>query len=101
MSIQAKELRGLWESTRTLVPNLFVEDNSFPWMRGWGRGWSGDDSRALHLLYTLFLSLLHRLHLRSSGVRPWRLGTPVLDGSRTGDNLISDSWPPDYERITF
>ena len=29
----------------------------------------------LHLLCTLFLLLLHQLHLRSSGIRSWRLGT--------------------------
>ena len=37
-----------------------------------------DDSSALHLLCTLFLLLLHQLHLRSSGVRSWRLGAPDL-----------------------
>ena len=72
--MQAKALRGLWESTRTLVPNLcgtrdqFMEDVSFPWTWGWGRG-GLDDSRALHSLCTLFLSLLHQLHLRSPGIR--------------------------------
>ena len=37
-----------------------------------------DDSSTLSLLHTLFLLLLHQLHLRSSGIRSWRLGTPVL-----------------------
>ena len=41
----------------------------------WGR--FQDDSSALHLLCTLFLLLLHQLHLRSSGIRSWRLGTPL------------------------
>ena len=36
-----------------------------------------DDSSALHLLCTLFLLLLHQLHLRSSGIRSRRLGTPL------------------------
>ena len=36
---------------------------------------------ALHLLRTLFLSLLHQLHLRSSNIRSWRMGTPALDHS--------------------
>ena len=40
-------------------------------------GWFQDDSSALHLLCTLFLLLLHQLHLRSSGIRSWRLGTPL------------------------
>ena len=43
---------------------------------GVGGGWFQDDSRALHLFCTLFLLLVHQLHLRSSGFRSWRLGTP-------------------------
>ena len=35
-------------------------------------------SSTLHLLCTLFLLLLHQPHLRSSSIRSWRLGTPVL-----------------------
>ena len=38
-----------------------------------------DDSIALLLLYVLFLLLLLQLHLRSSGIRFWRLGTPASD----------------------
>ena len=42
----------------------------FPWTDGRvGWGWFQDDSNALHLLCTLFLLLLHQLHLRSSGDR--------------------------------
>ena len=41
-------------------------------------GWLGDDSSTSYLLCTLFELLLHQLHLRSSGIRPQRLGTPVL-----------------------
>ena len=58
----------------------FVEDNfsmSWGWAGG-GGGWFWDDSATLHLLCTLFLLLLRQLHLRSSGSRSWRLGTPVL-----------------------
>ena len=52
----------------------FVEDSfSMDW--GFG-GWLQDDSSALRLLCTLFLLLLHQLHLRSLGIRFWRLGTP-------------------------
>ena len=51
---------------------VFVEDN-FPRTVGWG--WFRDDSRALHLLCTLFLLLLHQLHLSSSGIRSQGLGT--------------------------
>ena len=39
--------------------------------------WFQDDSISLHLLYTLFLSLLHQLHLSSTGIRSGRLRTPV------------------------
>ena len=60
----------------------FVED-SFSTSWGQARGWFGDDSRALLLLCTLFLLLLHQLHLRSSGIRSQRLGTPALkDGPK-------------------
>ena len=41
------------------------------------RGWFQDDSSALHLLFTLLLLLIYQLHLRSSGIRPRRLGTPL------------------------
>ena len=44
----------------------------------WSGGWFGDDSSALHLLCPLFLLLLHQLHLRSSGVRSQRSGTPAI-----------------------
>ena len=55
----------------------FVEDN-FSTDREGEEGWFGDDSGTLHLLCTLFLSLLHQLNLRSSGIKSWRLGTPAL-----------------------
>ena len=38
----------------------------------------GDDSSTLHLLCTLFLLLLHQLHLRSSGIILRRLRMPAL-----------------------
>ena len=38
-----------------------------------------DDSRTLQILCTLFVLLLHQLHLRSSGSRCWRLRTPDLN----------------------
>ena len=44
--------------------------------------WFQDDSSALHLLCTLFLLLLHQLHLRSPDLTSQRLGAPVL-GSKT------------------
>ena len=45
-----------------------------------GAGWFQSNSRALYLLCTLFLLLLNQLHLRSSGIRSQRLGTPDLEG---------------------
>ena len=57
---------------------------TFPWSRvnfsmeqAWGACF-GDDSSALHLLYTLFLLILHHLHLKASSIRSWRLGTHDL-----------------------
>ena len=46
----------------------------FPWTQVAGVVW--DDSSELDLLWTFFLILLHQLHLRLSGIRSWRLGTP-------------------------
>ena len=58
----------------------------------WGRGWFWGDSRALHLLSILFLLLLHQLHLRSSGIRSWRLGTPALSNFPTAFPAVSRPW---------
>ena len=33
----------------------------------------------LYFLYTLFILLLHQLHLRSTGIRSWSLGTSDLN----------------------
>ena len=44
-------------------------------------GWLQGDSSALHLLCTLFL-LLGQLHLRSSGCRSQKAGSPALEGFR-------------------
>ena len=52
----------------------------FPQTREEG-GWFRDDSRALHLLGTLFLLLIHQLHLRSSGIESQRLETHDLYSS--------------------
>ena len=46
--------------------------------RGRGWGWFWDVSSVLHLLCSLFLLVLYQLHLRSSGIRSQRLGTPAL-----------------------
>ena len=54
----------------------------------WGAGdWFRDDSRALHLLYALFLLLLHQFRLRSLGIRSQRLGIPAV-----GRKVCERSW---------
>ena len=56
----------------------FVGANFFSRTGAWGM-FSGDSSALLiYLLCALFLLLLHQLHLRSSGFRPWRSGTPAV-----------------------
>ena len=66
---------------RAVVPNLFSTRDHFCGRQFfWGPGQGlGDYSSTLHWLCTLFVLLLHQLHLRSSGIRFWRLGTPVQD----------------------
>ena len=64
-------------SSTAAVPKLFGTRDWFrgrQFFHGWGGGWFWDDSSALHLLGTLFLLLFHQLHLRSPGIRSWRLG---------------------------
>ena len=69
-------------SFRSAVPNLFDTRDQFrggQFFYGLGeRGMVRDDSSTLRLLHTSFLLLLHQLHIRSSGIRSWRLGTFVL-----------------------
>jgi len=48
----------------------------FPWTGC--RGWFGDHLSPCHLLCPSFLLLLHQLHLRSSGIRSWKLETPAV-----------------------
>lgn len=52
-----------WQGSAT-----FLALWSILWKTIFPRTW-GDDSSLLHLLSTLFLSLLHHLHLGSSGIR--------------------------------
>ena len=59
-----------------------VEDK-FLMDKGVAEGWFWNDSRTLHLLCTLFLLLLHQLHLQSSGIRFWRLGSPAYGEENT------------------
>ena len=72
------------EQFKSVVPTFlapgtgFMEDPFYHRQGGVCGGWFWDDSNIFHLLCTLFLIVLHHLHLRSSGVRSRRLGTPVL-----------------------
>ena len=58
---------------RAAVPKLFGTREQFHRRQFFPRTgvgeWFWDDSHMLHLLCTLFLLLLHQLHLRSSGIR--------------------------------
>ena len=70
-----------WSPT-FLAPRTSFMEGKFSMNQGDGGGggkWLQDDSSALHFLCALFLLLLHQLYLRSSGIRSWRLGTPVLN----------------------
>ena len=65
------------QSPILMAPGVtFVEDNfSMDWSRK--EGWFGDNLSILHVLWTLFLLVLHQCHLRSSDIRsrgwenPW------------------------------
>ena len=77
----------------------FTEDNV---STDWGGG-EGFRMIQAHFLCTLFLLLLHQLHLRSSGMRSWRLGIPA-----PGDRVCSwvqiwwdTEWIWDYQESRF
>ena len=68
---------------RAAVPNLFGTRDQYcgrQFFHRLGVGW--DDSSTFHLWCTLFLLLLHQLHLRSSDIRPWGLGTRDIKDER-------------------
>ena len=69
--------------SHSLVPNVFWHWGPVSWKTIFpcDGGCFHDDSSTLHLLGTLFPFLLHQLHLRSSGIRSQRLGTPDLNYS--------------------
>ena len=79
-------MSGMWGILQGSGPQPFWYQRPVSWKTvfprtrvGWRRVWFQDDSSVLHLLCTLFLLLLHQLHLRSSGIRSQRLGTPALE----------------------
>lgn len=76
---QVRDSSGLKQRPHLLAPGTcFIEDN---FSTGCAGGWFQDDSRALHLLCTSFLLLMHQLQLRSSGIRSKKLGPlGLMDG---------------------
>lgn len=58
----------------------------FAQTRGGEGGWFQDNSSMFLLLCTLFLLLLHQLHLSSSDIRSWRLRTPGIKDERKGED---------------
>ena len=64
-----------------------------------GRGWFKDGSSALRLLCTLFPLLLYQLHLRVSGIRSRKLGTPglVVDMSLSKSDMALETSRQDLE----
>ena len=78
-----QDLSKQWSPTFLASGTNFVEDN-FSMGQGRGRGWFQDASSASLLLCTLFLLLSHHLHLRESGIRSQRLGTPTLKDTALG-----------------
>ena len=70
--------KSSWQVCFPVVPNLFGTRGQFCGRQFLhGQGFQGDSS-TLYFLCTLFLSLLHQLHLKSSGIRSQKLGTPAL-----------------------
>lgn len=84
----AKDALELWSPT-FLAPEISFKEDNFSTDQG-GGGWLGDDSGALHSLCTLFLLLLHQLHLRPLGIRPRGWETPPLNAGifPTDHNLL-------------
>ena len=71
----------------TWAPGTSFVDDNFSTDLSWSGGWFWEDSSTLHLLYTLFLLLLHQLHFQSSGIGSQRLGTPELNDIKAFFNL--------------
>lgn len=73
-------------SNTLVVPSLFWHQGLVLWKTIFPQTRNGgcfqDDSSALHLLCSLFLLLLHKLRLRSSGIRCQMLGTPAINDKK-------------------
>ena len=96
--IEGKRKRG-WQRMRWF--DSITDSTSWVWAnseRGWiarepgvlqamgsqSQTWLSDWTELAHLLCTLFLLLLHQLHLRSSRIKSQRLGIPDLQGAGNG-----------------
>ena len=80
------------QSPSFLAPRDWFCGRQFFHKLGGGQFW--DDSHTLHLLYIFFLLLLRKFHLRSSGIRSQRLGTPALEylALKVSSISILESW---------
>ena len=79
------------QSPPFLAPRTSFTEDSFSTDRD-GEKWFLDDSNSLHLSCTLLLLLLQKLHLRSSGIRSQRLGTPALEHSEPQRSSVQVNW---------
>ena len=79
-----------------MVPSLFGTRDRFPGRQFCYRlQWGGMEIKCtLHWSCTLFLLLLYQLHLRSSGIRAWRLGTTGLEHRFPESFLLLFGGPP-------
>ena len=90
--------RREWLSTPVFLPGEFHGQRSLVGYNPWSCKQSDITEQltlslpsALPLLCTLFLLLLYQLHLRPSGIRSWKLGTPVLWHRQTIHFLIDQA----------
>ena len=79
------------QSPTFLAPGTSFMEDSFS--TEWGEGWFQNDSSILHLLCTLFPSLLYQLHLRSAGLRS--------QGGYMLSNVLKLLQPPGLEPRLF
>ena len=81
-SLQNCKVKNFWclcqQSPTILAPGTSLVKDNFSMHWGGGGRWFQDDSSTLYLLCTLFLVMLHQLHLRLSGIRSQSLGSPGL-----------------------
>ena len=74
--------RREWHPTPIFLPGESHGQRNLGVYSPWGCKELDTTEQLTLALFSLFLSLLHQLHLRSSGIRSWRLGTPAVDHFR-------------------